>query len=65
MQTMKEIIDALSPQEKQQLMYAFENGFSQHVRTPGNRFVGVSVDTIQHLSIEKRAGVWAYGTVKG
>lgn len=61
----KDIIDRLEPEQKRQLMYAFEHQFAQYVSLPENKFVGVNVSPLKHLEIEKSAGVWAYGTVKG
>ena len=61
----KDIIDKLEPEQKRQLMYAFEHQFAQYVSLPNNKFVGVNISPLKHLEIEESAGVWAYGEVKG
>ncbi len=61
----KEVIDGLPPQQKGQLMHAFENEFSQFIRLPDNKFIGVNVQTIKHLKIIESAGCWFYGIIQG
>ena len=61
----KDVIDKLQPEQKGQLMHAFENEFSQYIVLPGNKFIGVNVRSVRHLDITESAGVWFYGNVKG
>jgi hypothetical protein len=60
----KDIIDRLAPEQKRQLMYAFEHEFAQYIELPNNHFVGVNVRPIQHLQILESAGDWSFGTIK-
>ena len=61
---LRDIINGLEPEQKRQLMYAFEHQFAQHVTLPGGKFVGVNV-TSKHLEITESAGQWSYGRIKG
>ena len=61
----KHVLDALTKEERAQLMVAFEGEFAQFVELPEGRFIGVNVDSIKHLKPIERAGVWAYGQIKG
>lgn len=60
-----EIINNLQPKERQLLMYAFENEFSQYITLPGNRYIGVNTHSVKHLTIDESAGKWTYGKVRG
>lgn len=61
----KDVLDSLLPQQRGQLMHAFENEFAQYVELSQNRFIGVNVQSIRHLKIIESAGCWYYGTIKG
>ena len=65
MATIKETIDSLKEYERRQLMYGFENSFSQYICLPGGRFIGVNIGNVKHLEIEQSAGVWALGKIRG
>lgn len=60
--TILEILNGLEKSDLARLQCAFESGFSQYVRLPDNKFVGVYVTGIPHLQVEKQVGQWAYGT---
>lgn len=60
----RELIDNLDPEQRCQLMLAFENGFSQYVELPHGKFLGVNVHATQNLTVEETAGVWMYGGKK-
>lgn len=57
----KHILDHLTKQEKEQLMYAFEHEFAQYIELPNDKFIGVNIEPLSHLEILESAGVWAYG----
>lgn len=56
------ILDSLTDAERKLLMYAFENGISQHVDLVDNHYIGVNVEHISFLKPEEKAGKWSYGT---
>jgi len=60
----KVILDQLTDEERRQLMYAFEHEFSQYIKLPLGKFIGVNVAPIVHLKIKESAGKWAYGDIK-
>jgi len=60
----KELLRLLQPEQKKQLMYAFENEVTQYVKLPGNKFLGVNVGHLSCLVILESAGVWAYGELE-
>lgn len=62
--SLKNILDSLKPEERRQLMYAFEHGIAQHIVLPGNKFIGVNVEHIKNLVVTEKAGDWASGDVK-
>jgi len=57
--------DALAPEQQSRLMTAFEGEFAQYVELPLGHYIGVNTDCIQHLEPTEKAGVWAYGRIKG
>ena len=65
MKSIKDIFDALSDDDRRQLLYGFEHEFAQFVCLPDDKFIGVNVDNIKHLEIEQKAGVWSTGVIKG
>ena len=60
----KEILKSLTPEQRKQLLYAFENNIPQYICIDGNRFIGVNVDHINHLIINQTEGVWSIGYLK-
>jgi hypothetical protein len=61
MDTMRDILDRLSDDDKQLLNYAFEHGLAQFVRLPDNRFIGVNIDHLTYLEPQITVGVWRTG----
>lgn len=64
MTSLKQQLDQLPKADRQKLMYAFEQGFSQHVRLAGNRFLGVNVRPSANMKIETTLGVWSEGSIR-
>lgn len=63
MKSLREIIGALTPEERATLVDAFESMIEAYIiYTPG-RFVGVNVENNPNLRIEESQGVWACGTL--
>ena len=62
--SIKTILDSLSDEQRRQLMYAFEHEFSQFIKLPENKFIGVNISPIGHLKIQEAVGKWAYGDIK-
>lgn len=60
----KEILQSLHPEQRQQLMYAFEQGFSQIIIYKPGKFVGVNVTNIGNLDLISQEGSWAHGEIK-
>jgi hypothetical protein len=62
----REILDNLKQEERTQLMHAFEEGFSQIVHLPNNKFIAVNynIPPGSDLVIESVAGAWVYGSTK-
>ena len=65
MNTIKDIFENLSDNDRRQLLYGFEHEFTQFVCLPNDEFIGVNVTNVKHLEITQKAGVWAIGTIKG
>jgi hypothetical protein len=64
MKTIKAILDGLQAQDRKKLMYAFENGFAQHVEYEPGKYVGVNTANIKHLSKRQAAGSWYEGDIQ-
>lgn len=62
--SLKTILDGLKPEERRQLMYAFEHGIAQHIVLKDKKFIGVNVEHIKNLKVTERAGAWASGEIK-
>ena len=60
---LRELIKSLSNTDRQQLMYAFEEGITQWIQLPGSKFVGVNVQGLPQLTILEASGSWAYGDI--
>ena len=60
---LREAINNLSEGDRQQLMYAFEEGLSQWIELPDGKFVGVNVQGLPQLTIIEQSGLWAYGDI--
>lgn len=59
-----DILNSLLPEQKNQLLYAFEQGFTQIVIYKPGYFVGVNVNEIGNLDLENQEGVWSCGRIK-
>jgi len=57
----KPILDSLRPDQKDLLMYAFENNISQRVKLKDGRFIGVHINEDSDTIIEERVGNWVIG----
>ena len=63
---LRDIIDSLPTQERDQLMYAFEHEFSQDIVLPNGKFIGVNLTGKEaQLEIVEEVGVWCYGNKVG
>ena len=59
-----EVLKTLNDEQRRLLMYAFEHKITQHIELPDNKFIGVNVKHIKHLSVAEEAGDWAIGDLK-
>jgi len=59
-----DILNALEPEQHSQLMYAFEQGFSQIIIYKPGRFIGVNISNIRNLDLVNQEGDWSCGTVR-
>lgn len=59
----KPVLDSLNSEQKRLLMYAFENGFAQHIKLKGGRFIGVNITNQPTLKVEETAGAWSIGVI--
>lgn len=60
--SIRDIINALSLEDRKGLMYAFEEGISSYIEYKEGLFVGVNIKD-EKLSIEKQEGQWSKGTI--
>ena len=61
----KQKLKELTDEQRKQLMYAFENEFSQHVKLPDGKFLGVHLTgTSDDLLITETAGLWSFGILR-
>jgi len=60
----KEILEALQPEQYKQFMYAFEQEFAQIIIYEPGKFIGVNVGSIGNLDLINQEGVWSVGKVK-
>lgn len=60
---LKEAIHSLPKEDRQQLIYALEQGLNQWIKLPDNKFIGVNVKGLPQLKIIESIGVWAYGDI--
>jgi len=63
--TIQQIFSTLKESEQRTLQYAHEHGISQHVIYAPGEYIGVNAEHIKYLVIEKQAGNWSIGKVKG
>ena len=61
----KEILERLTVQQRNQLMIAFENEFEQYIELPNGKFIGVNLRPLKNLQILESAGMWSYGLLLG
>jgi len=61
-----EILESLTPAERDRLKYAFEHNLEQFVAIDGGtRFVGVNCSKVPILKVERAVGLWSTGTIEG
>lgn len=61
--SIKQILSSLTPAQRDQLMYAFENEFSQRIVLSDNSFIGVNVQLTDEIEVIETAGLWTYAIV--
>lgn len=59
-QSIREILDSLASNQKAQLMYAFENSFSQRINLTDGSFIGVNIEKTDSIEIIQAAGFWTH-----
>jgi len=60
----KEVLQGLSSDDRGQLMYGFENGFSQIIELEDGLFIGVHISNVNDYEILEQKGVWYYGKTR-
>lgn len=55
-----EIIDTLTSNQRAQLMYAFENSFSQRVVLKDGSFIGVNIVIDKSIKVIQHIGFWTH-----
>lgn len=60
----KTILESLHEEQRDQLMYAFEQGFTQIIIYAPGQFIGVNVQHVGNLDLQNQEGVWAIGRIK-
>lgn len=60
----KAMLAILTTEQRRQLMYAFEEEFSQFIELADNKFIGVNITEASNLEVTEEAGVWSYGRIK-
>lgn len=61
--TLRDKLDSLGKEERRRLMYAFEHEFTQMVKLPENKFIGVNIKPSKSIKIIEEAGCWSYGEI--
>jgi hypothetical protein len=61
--TIKEAIDKLPANKREQLMLAFEHHLGQYVELQDGQVLAVNFKTISGFKPMQEAGVWAIGTM--
>jgi len=64
MSEIKILLDRLPKEQKDQLMYAFEHGFTQIVITQETSFIAVNLSGMDNVEIEMEQGAWTIGRIK-
>jgi len=59
----KEIIDGLPSEKRATLIYALNNGISQHVEYEPDRFIGVHFKASGPFKEENHVGSWTEGSI--
>lgn len=60
---LKSVLDNLIKVDRDRLMHAFEQHFSQFILLPNDKFIGVNIAN-NNFQIEEQAGNWSFGTIK-
>ena len=64
MNNIKKRLELLAQEQRDQLMYAFENGFTQIVVDNKDEFIGVNVENVGNVDILESHGSWALGRIR-
>ena len=64
MSNVKDILASLGEEQRKQLMYAFNNDFTQIVITSGKNFIGVNCANLSNIEILEEHGSWILGKIK-
>ncbi len=62
--SLREILNSLSPDQRNLLDYAFEHDIGQHVEYEKDKFIGVNVENIDYLKVVDSRGSWSIGVIK-
>lgn len=57
------MLSLLTKGERDRLIYAFNEGHTDYIVLEDNTFIGVNVELLPNLKIEKREGAWCQGYV--
>lgn len=60
---LSELLKLLTKEQKHQLRYAFEQGISQYIELPNNKFVGVNLQPTSVLKILESKNEWSAGEI--
>jgi hypothetical protein len=63
MQTLRSILDKLTPEEKRLLEHAFESSVPQYVEWSRGKFIGVDCQKVKNFVTEQQAGRWSAGRI--
>ena len=58
------ILNNLSDNQREQLMYAFEQGFAQYLELDDSKFIGVYINHLSYLQILESEGDFSYGIIQ-
>jgi hypothetical protein len=61
--TIKDILRGLSPPQREQIMYAFENSEPTYIEYQTGKYVAVNVNENVNLKEEDRVGTWSSGLI--
>lgn len=61
--TIREALDSLPDNKREQIMLAFEHHLGQFVELPDGQVLAVNFQTIEGFIPTQEAGIWAIGTL--